>query len=349
MNIYGKKQVDIREDNKSAVIDLLLQKNFTIYQMSEILKLSHTALAKVINELNKKNLLILTEAKSTTSGRPPKIYSINGDCAIACAVILDNDSVTIYYVDMRGFQINESVSKNNFESMEELLDFIVYKINDLKLHENLKEKILKYIYVGIPTADFYHMNYMEASKKVNDFLTEKFKKTNIVVNRNIDYEIMAEKKYGLLKDEIQNAVLVNFDSYFCFSLLIKSEIYSGEKGMSGYDECLNFTGINKLFGENYSDIAEQYREGNEKIKIEIENTFAKPFEVLKTITKYLDINNVILSGKISKLGNMFLAYAKKCLTDCQISYSIMGREVVPALSGAVWMSTYHTLQDVMSR
>ena len=63
MKNYGKKQIDIREDNKSAVIDILLQNDSTMLQMSEVLKLSHTALAKVIKELTQKNIVMLTDVK----------------------------------------------------------------------------------------------------------------------------------------------------------------------------------------------------------------------------------------------------------------------------------------------
>jgi len=57
MEIYGKKQIDIREDNKSAVIDLLLKSEVTVLELSSALDLSHTAIAKVIKELLQKNVV----------------------------------------------------------------------------------------------------------------------------------------------------------------------------------------------------------------------------------------------------------------------------------------------------
>ena len=139
MKIYGKKQGNIREENKSAVIDVLLKREATILSMSETLGLSHTSLAKIIKELAQKNVVQVVNY-DTSFGRPSKIYGINGDCAISCAAIFSAEKVYFYYFDMRGFQINEYISDNDYSSAEEMVDDALIRISNLKKTSSTRRK-----------------------------------------------------------------------------------------------------------------------------------------------------------------------------------------------------------------
>lgn len=70
VKIYGKKQLDIREDNKSAVINVLLQQESTLPQIAEKLGLSLTALAKVMKELQQKEVVRIVKEETVAYGRP---------------------------------------------------------------------------------------------------------------------------------------------------------------------------------------------------------------------------------------------------------------------------------------
>lgn len=349
MKNYGKKQIDIREDNKSAVIDILLQNDSTMLQMSEVLKLSHTALAKVIKELTQKNIVMLTDVKEVNAGRPPKVYGINSDCAIACAVVLTSSYIKIYYVDMKGFQINECKKENDFSDLDSLLNFVAEKIRSLKAHPRLENKLLKYIYLGIPTAKFYGRTFEFSQQKVFDYMSSNFPEIGIVIHRNIDYETVAEQKYGLLKENISNAMLVNLDNYFSASILLNGSVYSGDTQMQGVNGFNEFAGIENIFDMPFDEIARGYCAKNEHCILEVRKKLDFVFERLNYILRFLDIGKVVLSGKVKMFGEDFLAYVSNMLQGCKVKYSIMGKEVPPALSGAVWMSTYATLQDVMVR
>ena len=246
MAIYGKKQINIREDNKSAVVDILLQQEATMPQLAERLMLSHTALAKVMHELMQKNIVLCSEGKGTGSGRPPKVYEINADCAMTCAVILMQKSIDIYYVDMRGFQVNKRTAENDFSSLSALLADVQEYIGTLKEHPRLKDRVLKYIYIGLPTARFYGMDFCESCREVSLSFSERFPGIRNVVRRNVDYAMVAESKYGVLKNDCRNAVLLNLDEYLCASFLLNGSIYDGDRWMQGYDSAQNFPGLQAL-------------------------------------------------------------------------------------------------------
>ncbi len=349
MEISGKKQVNIREDNKSAVIHLLLQQEFTLLQMSERLGLSHTALIKVMKELMAKNVVTLKTSDAQATGRPPKVYSIDGDCAIACAVVITRRKIYVYYFDMRGFQINEHVSDNQFENMDTLLQDVLEEVVRLKVHPRLQGRMLKYIHIGLPSGHFLGQDFAHSAEMMTEQFMQKFSAVHIEVNRNVDYEIIAEKTYGLLKDGQRNAVLLNFDDFVCASFLFDGAVYNGDTRSQGLLTDNVFCGLNALIKESETFIND-YAVGQEKAKTLLHKSMETALAQLRTILQFLDIREVVVTGEAKKLGDGFLSYLNESLGgDKIVRFTVMGKNVQAALAGAVWMSTYSTLQEVISR
>lgn len=350
MSVYGKKQIDIREDNKSAVIDILLKGEATMLEMSERLKLSHTALAKVIKELTLKNIVQPTEVRGANTGRPPKVYGINGDCAIACAVVISAEKIYVYYLDMRGFQINETSCDNLFADFSSLMNYVTGQVEFLKSHPRLNDKILKCIYIGVPAAGLFGMSYPDTEREVLAACAARFSLQEIVVRRNIDYEMVAETKYGLLKGGDQNAVLVNLDRRLCASFLFNGNLFCGDRQKQGLGSAEEFGGVYALFPHSFESAAAQYRAGEESARETLERALREPLTGLGKLLAFLDVGEVVFSGGVKALGDPFLRFAGTLLGEnCSVRYSALGKEVPAALSGAVWLSTYSTLQKVMAR
>ncbi|MBE7078965.1 MAG: hypothetical protein E7380_03820 [Clostridiales bacterium] len=350
MEISGKKQVNIREDNKSAVIDLLLQeKEATLLQLSTRLNLSHTAMIKVMRELQEKNVVFLKSSETATNGRPPRIYGINGDCAIACAVVVMRKKIFVYYFDMRGFEINQQVIENRFATFEELLQYAKTQVVHLKAHSRLQDRVLKYIHIGIPSGYFYETSFSDLAKTAQSAFEEAFPGIRIVVNRNVDYEMTAEKTYGLLKGGQPNAVLLNFDDFLCASLSFNGNVYNGDSRGQGLYPKEKFGGLNAVLEKN-PQLISQYCAGEKKAAVLIENAMDGALEWLSGVLSFLDVREVVISGVAKKLGERFLQYMNERLGGGYIlRYSVMGKDVQSALAGAVWLSTYSTLQEIILR
>lgn len=348
MEISGKKQVNVREDNKSAVIHLLLQREFTLLQMSERLKLSHTALAKVMKELMAKNVVMLKTSDAQTTGRPPKVYSIDGDCAIACAVVVTRKKIYVYYFDMRGFQINEHVSDNVFEDMDALLQYVQEQVVNLKIHPRLQDRVLKYIHIGLPSGCFLGQDFVYSAEMAEEQFTQRFPAIHIEVNRNVDYEMTAEKTYGLLKDGQRNAVLLNFDDFVCASFLFDGVVYNGATRSHGVLSDDTFCGLHALNQDG--TFAEAYKAGNEDVQRQLHENMRIVLAQLRTALQLLDVKEVVVSGEAKKFGDGFLLYLNEALGgDKIVRFTVMGKNVQAALAGAVWLSTYSTLQEIISR
>ena len=190
----GKKQINIREDNKSAVIDLLLRSEMTVLELASALGLSHTAIAKVIRELLQKNVVQISDNIAPCFGRPPKIYCINSACAITCAVMINSRSIYIYYVDMRGFQINCIEMENNFTSAKNMISVVAEKIRLLRNYPYLIDKEFKYIYIGIPTEGVCQEDFITVKSKFDEWFGREFQGIQTVVQCNTNYQLFAELK-----------------------------------------------------------------------------------------------------------------------------------------------------------
>ena len=348
MELYGKKQIDIREDNKSAVIDILLQRESTMLQMAERLGLSHTALAKVVNELRQKNVVQLCAVRDAGAGRPPKVFGVNGDCAIACAVLLTSERVYVYYVDMRGFQINKIDTENTFPDFASLLDFTVAQVHALKCHPRLEGKILKNIYIGIPSARMYGKTFADLGDVAQAAFAERFPTVRTVVRRNVDYETVAESKYGLLSDGKKNALFLNLDECFCASFFLGGSVYRGDHGMQGYDANDGFCGIKRV--PDFAALAEKYAAGEREATEKVHALLLPAVQKAGALMRILDIGYAVLGGELQRLGDRFLEVCASHFGENKsVKYTVMGKDIPAALSGAVWQSTYATLQDVMVR
>lgn len=327
MEIYGKKQINIREDNKSAVIDVLLQSHATMLDMSEKLGLSHTSLAKVIRELMQKNVVQIVNYDTSAFGRPSKVYGINGDCAISCAIVFNEERVYVYYFDMRGFQINEITFENDCRQLQPLVLRVIQEMHRLKQHPRLNEKIIKYVYVGAPSVGLFGYDFNVCSEVFLCELNKAFPDVRLQVWHNEDYEMIAEKKYGLLKNGEKNVALVNLGKHISASVMIGGEIYRGDNNRHG-----EFTVPSEPNGEYTADKIEPL------------------FKELSCFLSFMDIHEVVLGGDAQKQDKNLLDLVKKVLgNNVNVRFSTMGADVPSSLSGAVWLAVYSTLQELMAR
>lgn len=162
--------------------------------------------------------------------------------------------------------------------------------------------------------------------------------------------MVAETKYGLLKGGDQNAVLVNLDRRLCASFLFNGNLFCGDCQKQGLGSAEEFGGVYALFPHSFESAAAQYRAGEESARETLERALREPLTGLGKLLAFLDVGEVVFSGGVKALGDPFLRFAGTLLGEnCSVRYSALGKEVPAALSGAVWLSTYSTLQKVMAR
>jgi predicted NBD/HSP70 family sugar kinase len=194
----------------------------------------------------------------------------------------------------------------------------------------------------------FGMDFQTSAQLAHDYFETAWPSIRVEVNRNVDYEMTAEKTYGLLTGEHKNTVLLNFDEQPCASLLIDGAVYHGDFHNQGlFASQKNTTGVHAMYKEG---VCKAYAEGDMQAKKWVEQTFSPMLETLRTVLQFLDVHEVVVSGEAKYFGDSFLTWMHTCLGEnCKIHFSIMGKDVKPAVSGAVWLSTYSTLQDIIMR
>jgi predicted NBD/HSP70 family sugar kinase len=96
--------------------------------------------------------------------------------------------------------------------------------------------------------------------------------------------------------------------------------------------------------------AEAYKAGNEDVQRQLHENMRIVLAQLRTALQLLDVKEVVVSGEAKKFGDGFLLYLNEALGgDKIVRFTVMGKNVQAALAGAVWLSTYSTLQEIISR
>ena len=354
-DMVGKKQRDIREDNKSVVIDCLLRSQMTLAELEQQLKLSHTALRKVMMELMDLKVVRIIDMKTGEMGRPSALYDIAPDCGCAAAVCLGQKRLEIFIVDMKGFQINKFVSEDNFSNVSEMLLFVREKFNSLLKHKRTEKSGLSTICVSIPFAGVGETPFCECEKQISHDLGECFKSAEIIVKNNNDFWALGENKYGKLHHyHGKSALLCEMEGGVCCSFYYEKVNYCGEKPAYGSFNSI-FAGditadIERAAGESFSAVKEKYLKGEDRA-VSIVNAAALPaIKKIAEISQALCVSLVLLDGRLSDLGNGFLAFASaetaKISPDTLVNYSAL-TDRSPSCAGAVWFASYVSLKKIM--
>lgn len=352
----GKKQRNIREENKKAVLDLLTEKPYYITEMMKVLKLSHPAITDILFELIR--LGIVKEYGTTIEkfGRPSMIYGINPDCAITVGIDLSSRKISIFIVSMTPIQINTLTIDNDWEDLDKIGDFLANSIKKLIAdHEGAQNKPFRYIYVAIPQEGVNGVSFSECEKYVSAALEKAFQDVKVVVDKDINLTLQAEKRYGILKDNNSNAIMMSIDRHFSMAMNLNGNIYYGDNGKAGlFCDKISFFDImevlkTRLGNEHltYDEIFCKYSEEEEirKIVDELFSGFIKKFRAVLTV---LDVNIIILCGAVLNLGEKFIQKMESDLQlvnpNIKIYCSNLG-EFAP-LNGAVRMAAYRTIQEL---
>lgn len=354
-NFYmiGKKQRDIREDNKSVVIDCLLRSQMTLADLEQQLKLSHTALRKVMSELMQLNIVRVIDIKAGDMGRPSAHYDINPDCGFAAAVCLGVRRLEIFVVDMKGLQINEFISENEFSCAEELFEFTKNKLKTLLEHYRIKSAKLSTVCVSLPLKGVGVSDFEQSENLLKNGFYHSFGGAEVIVKNNNDFWATGESKYGALHHYCSGALLCEIEGEASCSLFFDHINYSGEKIEKGSINSLSDSDVLQLLegvcNEQWTLIAKKYRAGDIATVKNVNGALSPLIDKISVLAFLLCVPLVIVGGLVRELGDGFLNEINRALqkkSNAKAVYSeITGRS--PSCAGAVWCASYTSLKKLL--
>ncbi|MBQ9480688.1 MAG: hypothetical protein IJU84_00825 [Clostridia bacterium] len=352
--MIGKKQRDIREDNKSVVIDLLLRSHMTLSDLEKQLGLSHTALRKVVSELMGLNIVRVIDTKTGDTGRPSAVYDINPDCGLAVAVCVGVRRLEIFVVDMKGYEINKFISDRAFANAEEMADFTEKELKVLLGHERARNAVISTVCISIPFRGVGSSSFAESCAKIGEKYGKAFSSAELIIKNNNDFWAIGEEKYGKLHNRKGSAILCEAEGSVCCTFYCEKLSYSGEEYRAGsinglFDGEICSAAETKLC-DGWGNIVRRYRSGAAEAISAIDSLTVPIFEKIGKAAFMLCVPLIIIDGSFSSLGAGFIERIKDVVNmsgaDASVEFSdITDRS--PSCAGAVWYSSYVSLKKLL--
>lgn len=315
-------------NNKKQILELIYsEKNIYRAQIAEITNMSNQTITNLVKELLNEGIVKEVTIENKSKGRNPMALSINNEniCSIGVEVSVEKINVGLFDVD--GNMLVDRTYKRQDDSGN-VLD-IVKDLVEQVICDADKKRILG---IGISIEGIINSlsGLVIKSKSLGldgvNILKE-LEYLGIPVLIKNDVNMLAETDYG--KELLNNYMLIKLDSGIGAALvldgsLLKSSHTVGEFGhvrihsidepkqcKCGQKGCLtteaSITAIENKSGLSFESFVEQYKSGDSRIRAIIEDVSRYICEPLINIITLLDLERVILTGKlVNSLGDEFI-------------------------------------------
>ncbi len=233
---------NVRNFNKHLAVDLVrfATKGLSRTDLAEEMGLTRAAVTTIVNDLISNGIILETESRVTSSGRPPVALEINPSHGLVAAV------------DMGALHLSIALGDFSARILEEVE--IPFRIDngpekclreaDRVLHELLKKRGLSTadllgIGIGVPGPVVAEQGTVMAPPimpgwdryPIRASLAEQWK-TSITLNNDAELGALGEWAYGAGRGE-QNVAFIKVGSGIGAGLIINRQIYGGTTGSAG--------------------------------------------------------------------------------------------------------------------
>lgn len=371
--ITGQNQSYARAVNNELVIQRLRVKDYSATELAHDLGLSHAALSSILRGLTKDEIIKISHSISISGkGRKQVYYSLNESYGILIVVSLSDNRYTISFSNIKEEIIFEEQKEIDLYDIAIIYE-IILRIKQI-LQENYHDIPLRHIIIAVPGRVNSITGELQLSKQ---FDIDLFRGKNSIIqifenhfnvpvtmDNDINLSILGEAKYGCLK-EVQNAMLVYIDNGIGGALLFNGKFYGGDFGYAGEFGLMTatFHGQEAYLDEfaslrslkNYAksilkrkftvaDLVVEYQKKG-VIYEYVNQTAHLVGKKLRDVVEILNISNIVLSGRVTMLGDDYLKCIQeeiaKSQNQCEVQFSTLGKKSI--LFGAVSKSVDCTI------
>lgn len=338
-----EKRNEIRIDNQMEIINLLRRGKRTTTELAKRLGVSFTAISNIVDELVKSHLIKYSSKKEVKSrGRNPVFVELNCDEGVVCAIDLSSYFIRVVIATLDNQIVVEETIPDFVYLTTEHLEQIEQCIKRLLKAPEVKNRKLLSICIAAPgliRPDTYEFVYSRClSKQQNSinpvsYLANAF---NVKVEMHNDVRItcLAELKNGVFPKTVFNGVFIHIGFYSALCLILNGKIYEGSNGFAGempiYDSIERDhiiwnsrfypifeiaraiekeKGLPLTQANTYLDLdklVEDYKNGDPvTVKVLHESAKINAMTIFG-LTTILDINYIVIEGKILEFGEDYL-------------------------------------------
>ncbi len=215
---------------------MLRKKTQSYSDLARELKLSNTAIGKIVDDLLEQNIVC---REGETKGRGGINLSINADFGYIIAIDLSRWQITVSIADFASnIFVTDSLEGIVFGKGD--LERIFERIHTLMQHEKVQGKILRCIAIASPGKINKESGEFILNPRFRDLgsvslrsIFEKEFGCTVVVKNDINLALLGEKMYASSLKDVDNALMLHVDVGVGSALLIDGNVYEGTRGFAG--------------------------------------------------------------------------------------------------------------------
>lgn len=245
-----RNQSYLRRKNKNSILEILRTKIQSYSDIARELKLSNTAVSKIVDDLIEQDLVY---RESDAKGRTGINLSINENYGYIVAIDLSRWQIVISAANFSS-EILETVYLEGINFRKSDLELIVNAVRMITESKKLKGLKLRCISIATPgkidkeSGEFIlNPRFRELGAISLKTLFEKEFGCLVVLKNDINLALAAEKTYGQTLSETVNALMLHIDVGVGAALLIDGKVYEGSHGFAGE---IGYFKVNMLLDEN---------------------------------------------------------------------------------------------------
>lgn len=355
----GRNQTMVRKINRRVVVELLRDGAKSCTEIASTVKLSNTAVGKIVQELKALNIVTASEeerpliGESPELGRKPVLYCLKSGSYMSAAINLNTRYITLY--DLTGRVIAErSFPRDGMFTVKKLMDMsdalmeLIQEFSKMKL---LSICIITFGMLNAETGEYVFANRFEDARGINlvNMFSGEFSVPVSVFN-DVRLNLYAEQEEGWLQEQ-ESAVLLQVDTGIAAALMFDGKVYTGKNGFAGevglmrhglhtLEQLSSIEAIENdvaealkdqkqpvgtLSGSDWKSIVAKYR-GRDKLVTEIVHRAAGFLSA--TIANMIQLCDcdIILCGRITELGKAYLTQLHEMIkvsdyNQCRVRFS----------------------------
>jgi predicted NBD/HSP70 family sugar kinase len=233
---------NVRNFNKHAAVELIrfAGKGFSRTDLAELMGLTKAAVTMIVNDLITNNIIVETESRSTSSGRPPVVLEINPNQGLVAAVDMGAAHLSVALGDFSARILEEvEMPFRIADGPEKCLQEADRVLCEILEKRGLTTADLSGVGVGVPGPVIAEDGYVMAPPimpgwdrfPIRSTLEKKWK-TAITLNNDAELGALGEWAYGAGRGE-KNIAFIKVGSGIGAGLIINQQIYSGATGSAG--------------------------------------------------------------------------------------------------------------------
>jgi predicted NBD/HSP70 family sugar kinase len=230
----------LKSDNRALLVNEIRKHPLSRAQLSNITKLSKSAVTMIINELITEGQLVETEIEKAPKGRKPVLIDIVPDLYYAAGVELHRKQITVVITNLKSEIVDEvSADIDCFHDCEAAVDWICDGIRSLAERQGIPLSQLIGIGISSPGPLYYLSGVilnppnfkMFVSTPITSMIQSVFNLPVILENNSV---LLAMREYfsGIMKN-YHNSLFVIISNGIGSCAIIDGQIFRGLAGFAG--------------------------------------------------------------------------------------------------------------------